>query len=598
MRLPRLIALPVLLGVAGLAASAAELFPLAEVRAGMKGTGRTVFQGREIEEFQVEILGVLKNVGPKQSIILARLAGGPLAETGVMAGMSGSPVFLDGKPAGAIAFTFPFSKEPIAGIRPIEEMIASEQSGREGAASSEAAAAMLFRHDRGEQAIELLSAGLRAPTAPIFSGEPQLVPIATPVNLAGFSRRTLDLFGSRLRQLGLQPTQGTAGGGRTDDSGPGEASAEPGAMISVALIRGDLEVSAAGTVTHVDGDRLYAFGHPFLSSGPAELPFSAAEVITLVPSLNNSFKIAGSGSLLGTIISDRSAGLTGIVGKTPALTPARLRVTSGRNAAAYSFEIVRDPLLTPYLLQMALFSSIDATQRQVGASTLRLRGEASFGENLPPLRLDNIYSAPTNTALSAAATTSLMLYYVLLNANIAVEEIDLTVEAADREEWAEIDRVWSDKRTVRPGETIELSAALKDADGNERIEKFHYRVPEGTPAGVTHLTFADADTVNLMEWQSFLGLRRAKDPAQLVVMLNRLRRNDRLYLRVWRSEPAFRLNAESLPSPPASVAAVLASASSGGSLARDWRSVSAELEANPGLGVVRGNVTMQITVTP
>ena len=462
MRLPRLIALSVLLGAGVFAAAAAELFPLAEVRAGMKGTGRTVFQGREIEEFQVEILGVLKNVGPKQSIILAKLAGGPLAETGVMAGMSGSPVFLDGKPAGAIAFTFPFSKEPIAGIRPIEEMIAPEQSGRARSPSSEAAAAMLFRDDRGEQTIELLSAGLRAPTAPIFSGEPQLVPIATPVNLAGFSRRTLDLFGSRLRQLGLKPAQGTAGGGRTDDSVPGEAAAEPGAMISVALIRGDLEVSAAGTVTHVDGNRLYAFGHPFLSSGPTELPFLAAEVITLVPNLNSSFKIAASGSLLGTIVSDRSAGLIGIVGKTPALTPVRLRVTSGPSAADYAFEIVRDPLLTPYLLQMALFSSIDATQRQVGASTLRLRGEARFGENLPPLRLDNIYSAPTNTALSAAATTSLMLYYVLLNANIAAEEINLIIEAADREEWAEIDRVWSDKRKVRPGETIELSAALKD----------------------------------------------------------------------------------------------------------------------------------------
>ena len=459
MRLPRLTALLVLLGVTGLAASAAELFPLADVRAGMKGTGLTVFQGRKIEEFQVEILGVLENVGPKQSIILAKLSGGPLAETGVMAGMSGSPVFLDGKPAGAVAFTYPFSKEAIAGIRPIEEMIAADQSQGARPASSEAAAAMLFRGDLGEKSAELLSAALRAPTSPVFSGEPQLVPIATPVNLAGFSQRTLDLFGSRLRQLGLKPAQGTAGGGRSDESDPGGA--EPGAMISVALIRGDLEVSAAGTVTHVDGDRLYAFGHPFLSSGPTEMPFLAAQVIALVPNLNNSFKIAGSGSLLGTIISDRSTGLTGIVGKTPALTPVRLRVSSGPRAADYAFEIVRDPLLTPYLLQMALFSSIDATQRQVGASTLRLRGEARFGEGLPPLRLDNIYSAPSNTALSAAATTSLMLYYVLLNANIAVEEIDLAIEASDREEWAEIDRVWSDKRQVRPGETIELSAALR-----------------------------------------------------------------------------------------------------------------------------------------
>ena len=257
--------------------------------------------------------------------------------------------------------------------------------------------------------------------------------------------------------------QGTAGG-RIEEDDPGEVSAEPGGMISVALIQGDLEVSAAGTVTHVDGDRLYAFGHPFLSSGPAELPFSAAEVITLVPNFSNSFKIVGSGSPLGTIVSDRSAGLTGIVGKTAALTSVNVQVTSEHGAENYTFEIVRDPLLTPYLLQMALFSSIDATQRQVGASTLRLRGEARFGDDMPPLKLDNIYSEPTNAGLTAATSTSLLLYYLLLNENATVEAIELEVDAVDREEWAEIDRVWTDKRKVRAGETIELSAALKDSN--------------------------------------------------------------------------------------------------------------------------------------
>ena len=586
-----------LIGLAALAARGAELFPLADVKAGMTGTGRTVFQGREIEEFQVEILGVLKNVGPKQSIILARLDGGPLADTGVLAGMSGSPIYLEGKPAGAIAFTFPFSKEPIAGIRPIEEMVAPPGGRRGAPRRHDAAAAMLFRGGHGDNTIELLSAGLRPPVAPVFAGEPQLVPIATPVSLVGFSARTIELFGPRLRQLGLKPVQGTAGGGRLDESGPENASAEPGAMISVALIRGDLEVSAAGTVTHVDGDRLYAFGHPFLSSGPAELPFSAAEVITLVPNLNNSFKIVGSGSPLGTIVSDRSAGLTGIVGKTAALTSVKVQVTSEHAAQSYSFEIVRDPLLTPYLLQMALFSAIDATQRQVGASTLRLRGQARFGDDLPPLQLDNIYSEPTNTGLSAAASTSLLLYYLLLNENATVEAIELDVDAVDREEWAEIDRVWTDQRKVRAGETVKLSVALKDSNGQERIENLGYRVPAGTPAGPLHFTFADADAVNLMEWQTVLGLRRARDPAQLIAALNRFRRNGRLYVRVWRPEPAFRINAELLPSPPASVASVLASAASGGSLARDWRSVPAELEIDPGLGVVRGNITMQITVT-
>ena len=448
-------------------AFSAEFLPLEEVRAGMRGTGRTVFSGQKVEEFEVEILGVLENVGPKQSIILGRLSGGPLEKTGVMAGMSGSPVYLDGKLAGAVAYSFPFTTEAIAGIRPIHEMItglASESGSRNarftvpfpGESENAGPAA---GENGGTEAI----AWMLPPAAKALATEPRLVPVATPVNLAGFSERTLDVFGLQLRKLGLRPMQGVAGGSRTGDAQSGDADIEPGSMITVALIQGDMEVSAAGTVTHIDGDRVYAFGHRFLSTGPTQLPFSRSNVITLVPNLSNSFKIAGSGTLLGSIVSDQSTGIAGRLGQEPKLVPAHLKLASSRTGEHdYQLQVVNDRYLTPYLLQMAVFSAIDATERQVGASTLRLSGAAEFSNGLPALKLDNVFSGSSTTALQLATSTALLLYYALESNDVSLEQIQLDIDSSDEESWLEIDRVWSSKTRVRPGEVIELSAALKD----------------------------------------------------------------------------------------------------------------------------------------
>ena len=588
--------------LAALPARSAELFPLEEVRTGMQGTGRTVFSGQEVEEFAVEILGVLENVGPKQSIILGRLSGGPLEKMGVMAGMSGSPVYLDGKLAGAIAYSFPFTTEAIAGIRPIHEMIAgladepaSRNAGIRIPSPREPENTRLFASSRG---LSEAAAWMLPPAAKAIGTEPRLAPVATPVNLAGFSERTLDVFGPHLRKLGLRPMQGVAGGSRAGDTQLGDAGLEPGSMITVALIQGDMEVSAAGTVTHIDGDQVYAFGHRFLSAGPTQLPFSRSNVITLVPNLSNSFKIAGSGALLGSIVNDQSTGIVGRLGQQPKLVPARLKLSSSRTAEhQYELQIVNDRYLTPYLLQMAVFSGVDATERQVGGSTLRVSGAAEFSNGVPALKLDNVFSGSNTTALQLATSTALLLYYALESNDVSLERIHLDIESADEENWLEIDRVWSSKTRVRPGEVIELSAALKRPDGTETVRTTGYRVPSGAAPGQLQITFSDANSLNLLEWQSLLGLRRSKDPAQSIEALNRVRRNDRLFVRVWRPQQGFRFNTERLPAPPASVSAILspATGTSAGSAA-DWQSVLDEFAIGAGLEVIRGNVTTKVTV--
>ncbi len=273
----------------------------------MRGIGRTVFSGGRVEEFQVEILGVLDNFGPKESLILARLSGGPLEHTGVMEGMSGSPVYLDGKLAGAVAMAFPFAKDPIAAIRPIADMVRPAST----LASSPAAPAR-----RGDLALANsdLTRVFSRPE-PAMTGDARMVDIATPLSFGGFSRSTLDVFAPQLRSLGLEPRQAVTAGSNLEPGMGNPADLQPGSMISVQLMAGDLSVGASGTVTYIDGSRIYAFGHRFLDVGPTALPFARAEVITLLPNLNTSFKLATAKEWMGTITQDRDTAVAGELGK-------------------------------------------------------------------------------------------------------------------------------------------------------------------------------------------------------------------------------------------------------------------------------------------
>ena len=274
----------------------------------MRGTGRTVFSGNKIEDFQVEILGVLDNIGPKESLILARLSGGPLEHTGVMQGMSGSPVYIDGKLVGAVAMAFPFAKDPIAGIRPIEAMLrtstaATPPSPSPAPAASSRAALALNERD--------LTRRIPRPE-PALGGEARMIDIATPLSFGGFSRATLDAFAPQLRTLGLEPRQGVTSGGKIEPGMGNAADLKPGAMISVQLMAGDLSVGADGTVTHIVGNRIYAFGHRFLNIGSTALPFARAEVLTLLANTNTSFKISSAKEWMGTIYQDRNTAVAGV----------------------------------------------------------------------------------------------------------------------------------------------------------------------------------------------------------------------------------------------------------------------------------------------
>jgi hypothetical protein len=577
----------VLAFAAGLAAQTA-FFPLKDVRAGMHGTGRTVFTGNKVEEFQVEILGVLDGVGPKQSLILARLSGGPLEHAGVMEGMSGSPIYLDGKLAGAVAMAFPFAKDPIAAIRPIEDMVRPSAVAAARPAGRVALADADLTH-------------IFTKPAPAMAGDARMVDIATPLSFGGFSRGTLEAFAPQLRQLGLEPRQMVSGGGETAPAMGNPADLQPGSMISVLLLAGDYSVGAQGTVTLIEGNRIFAFGHRFLDLGPTALPFARAEVVSVVASNSTSFKLATSKEWMGAIRLDGDTAISGDLGKLPAMVPVSIAVSrAGRAIESYRMQMVGDPLLSPLLLQMAVYSAIDSTERSVGASSMRVSGEIEFQNAPAPLRIQNVFSGDTGAAQQVSLSAAIPLAFVMQSGfdALKLKSVSLAVETFEqKKEWT-IDSVSASRREVRPGEAVRLRVSLAGDNGAEVARTVDYQVPAGAQAGPLYFTVSDAATANLNDFRSAITAN-PRNPGQLISTANNLHANNKAYVRVWRGDAAFQLEGADLPAPPASVALVLEGAQSNvAGITQVRNSKIASMEIDAGDMVISGVKTIQVEVKP
>lgn len=577
------IAVPAVVALAAALSAQTAFFPLKDLKPGMLATGRTVFSGNHVEDFQVEILGVLENVGPKQSLILARLSGGPLEKTGVLQGMSGSPVYIGGRLVGAVAMAFPFSKEPIAGIRPIEDMV------RVSSASSEPLRRAKAPLDRTN-----LTAMLPKPEEAL-SGEMRMVDIATPVWFGGFTRATLEQFGPQLRALGLEPRQGVSSGGRLEPRMGNRSALQPGSMISVALMSGDLNIAADGTLTYIDQDKIYAFGHRFLAIGPTDLPFARSEVLTLLPNLASSFKISSAKEWMGTISQDRSSAIAGELGKRARMVPVSISMSrAGRKIEGYDMQMANDRFLAPFLTQIAVYSAIDSTERALGVASYVVRGQIDFQGGAPPLKLNNMYAGDANTAMQVSLSAAIPLAYVLQSefSSLVVKKVALDIDSFDEKKQFQIDQVMVSPHEVRPGEKVQLTAVLVGDNGAEVSRSVNYTVPIGAPAGPLYFTVADGNVANLSEFRQILG-SPPRSVEQLVANVNKLRANTKAYVRVWRAEPNFQLDAEDFPDPPPSLALILGASQTA---LQTRNSKVAELEISAGDAVISGTKTVQVEV--
>jgi hypothetical protein len=582
-RLPAYLIYAAVLGCGCGFAQTTRFFPLKDIRPGLHGTGKTVFSGTRVEQFDVEILGVLENIGPKQNIILARLSGGPLEKTGIIQGMSGSPVYIDNRLVGAVALGFPFSKDPICGIRPIEEMLASTP------APAAAPTARASLRDRS-----LTEHFPKRETIPAL--ESKLIDIATPVSFTGFTAGTLQQFAPQLRDIGLEPRQGISGGG-----GPGSGTATnapllPGSMISVQLLSGDMSVGADGTVTHIDGKRIYAFGHQFLSVGSTELPFARSNVLALLPNLSSSFKISNSGEWLGAITADGTTAISGELGRHPRTVPLTISVKGTRGTQTYHMEMANDSMLSPLLLQMAMYSTLESTERTLGSGSIAVHGSIQFQGNFPPVHLDNLFSGDFNVPLQSTLSTAIPVAYALQNSlgDLHLKSIDLSLESLTIKRQAQIAQISTSRRTVHPGEPIDLLVVLDGENGRDITRKFTYRVPLGAPEGTLNFTVADGPTANVADFVQFNVLQSRPAP-QIISMLNQLRGNRLGYIRIWRSEANYQVEGADLPDPPPSVGMILARAQP--SLAGLIKSSKvAEMTFDAGDLSVSGSKTIQVEV--
>ncbi len=613
-RLLAVAAVALLCASAGLQART-DFFPLDQIRPGMKGIGKTCYLGSKPEEFEVEVLGLLRGVGPGANAVLARFSGGPLEQTGVFEGMSGSPVYIDGKLLGAVAFSFPFAKVAVGGITPISQMVDAFKSdvvldiGPKGILKK----SMLWNYRLSSPPMEAedsaffisqAEARMQPGLAP-YTGH-ALMPIGTPLALSGFSPMTLEHFASQLKGMGLATLQGSGAGtiqspvSTRTAAATNTAPVEPGSNIVVPLVRGDLDASAGGTVTHIDGDKLYAFGHLLFNLGDTELAMHRGRVITVFPSLQSSFKILETGEAIGTIRQDRSSGIYGILGQQARMIPITVKMTTSRGVRKdYRFEVSRDRFLTPFLVNFTVFNSIVSVERSLGVSTLQVKGKIRIkGE--PPVVIENRFSADNNAPAFASLSVAVPVNFLLASGykNLELENIDLDISALEDDRGAVLDALRLDRQEVRAGDAVDLSVFYERTNGEVVQDSYPVKIPSDVTPGPIVMLVADGTSLMSMDAREQGDELVPRDLAQLIKFINNIRRNDRVYVRLLRREPGAVIRGEGMPGLPPSVLTILRSDRNEGAVGSIQTSTYMEYELPPSDYVVTGAKTVSLNIKP
>ncbi len=578
MHLRSLVTLAALLlfGFASLPAAPA-VFPLDELKPGMVGIGHTVFEGDRLDEFKVHIIGVLKNIiGPKRDLVLARLEGGPLAQTGVIAGMSGSPVYIDGRLLGAVSYSLgAFSKEPIAGITPIGEMIEAAALDTPRARASAALRLPVTQDDLREtvqQAFAAMRLFAERPTYVGFGGSDdisvmssigtQLRPIALPMTMGGFSPQAIAPLAPALRAAGLLPVP------TAKQAAQGSATAQPlraGDPIGVTLLAGDLEIGATGTVTHVEGNKVYAFGHPFYNLGPTQFPMTRAYVHAVLPSFDSSMKIASTGDIIGTIQQDRATTIAGTLGRGPAMIPITLALTSDRGIKkTFRMSVVNDQMFTPLITYLSIVQTLGSYERQMGTATFVVRGAASLKDR-GELIFEDIFTGDQPSG-GVGALVMAPISVLLRNTfeDVHIESVNLEIDATEEPRTATLERAWIDAVDPKAGTTVPLKVLFRTYRGDEMTRSLPIQIPANARGSLSIMV---SDGTRLAQWESRElkpQPQQTRGLPQMIRVLNSVRKNNRLYVRLISQDGGAVVKGESLSSLPASVLAVIESDRSSG----------------------------------
>ncbi len=541
-----------------LAAEKLETLAAEKLSPGMKGYGLSDFgDGKGIRRFDVEILGVLKRYAPRQDLILARVSGAGLDHSGVIAGMSGSPIYVEGKLIGALAYGWPFSKDPICGITPIQSMLDIRQApaapplpigGTSGSALSTGQFLSAFAEGKFREHFDALVKPLRAP-----SGTSSLSVLPLPVSVSGFPSGG-NLFARAAEAANWIMTPAGVSPAKASTAAPTQT-LRPGSAVSTVLLSGDMVLAATGSVTWVEGNTILAFGHPFLSMGPVDMPMAQADVLTVLPSLFRSFKFAGTGPVLGSITQDRSTGILGTFGARAPMVPITVKISSDDiPAQTFRFEAVHNSMLTPILAAVATDSVLTTLEKRTGERTIVWK--SSIVTPSRNVRWDSVFSG---LAAREEAVTSLALLTNYLMANefrdMTILGVDVEIRHSDRLQNARVVNVEPRKERVHAGETVPVWVDLVDFRGGARRVVMNLKVPQDTPPGPLAVFVGDGSSATAYDLSLYPANPQSLD--QVLDFLARIKPPNSLNLLAYRRAPGAVVAGEALPALPASVAAIL-----------------------------------------
>ena len=539
------------------AADNPELFPLSDVHPGLKGVAYTIFTGDQIQQMDVNVLGVLKDaLGPNQDIILVELSGADVAKDGVVAGMSGSPVYFDGKLAGAISLKIgAFTKDAIAGVTPIQNMLDIQQ-----AMPTQEAMSIAPGGNDSAPAMSQTAAGGPSfgwPEKVALGGNQFLVPIETPLVFSGVLPQTLARFSSDFQSFGM-----SAIAGGTVPPTPEDAQLKPGDMVGMQLVSGDLSMYAGCTVTTIIHGRVFVCGHPFNAFGSVSLPMTRAYVVTTLASDLESTKIMNTGGVIGTFQQDRLTGVVGQLGQGPAMLPVSVNITTSTGERHFHFNVVQNPKLTPLLVAIAAYNGIIANTTYTEGTTLQLDGRFDIAGH-PSVDLRGMFvpsEMPLSDAYPLAITIESAFSRVYMNPYEIpkVQNVTVNVTSTPQSRWSAVDSAWADRSEVQPGQTLNIKVLLRPYRGAPFLQEIPITIPAQAAKGNLQILVSDADSLNRMR-ELFPGQSEGKLQSldELIRVINRERQNDRLYVTLWENAPTLLVEDKELPNIPASEINVL-----------------------------------------
>ena len=528
---------------------AVPTMPVEQIKAGMHGVAYTVFQGTQPEPMDVDVLGVLKNQnGPRGDIILIRLKGAKPEYTGVVAGMSGSPVYIDGKLIGALAFRIgQFSKEPIAGVTPIADMLEISDMDRS-----------LPERQPGSVAASRPLARTSGPgDAPALEAYRNLMqPIDTPLAFSGFSEDAVRRFAPQFASAGVVPVMGV--GGVTDDKQPEPI--VPGSAVSAILVRGDMDIAATCTVTYMDPQQLLACGHPILQYGSVDIPMTKATVLATLPSPMNAFKIVNATEPIGAFVQDRHTGILGRFDRIAQMVPVTLNVNGGTRPKTFHYEVLNNARLTPVAMMATVFNALQGVNEYGEETTYRMQGRITV-DGYPDLRLGNMFApldANVPTGFVVALSVGERFGRIFDNAFTTprITGVELNFDLVGERRSARVENARTDVTEARPGDEITIETVLRPYRGEPILRQITVKIPTSTPRGLLHILVSDGTTLDRMRPMA-LPTGGKLDLASTIALLNKEHANNRLYVSLLEANPSAMVEDKVMPALPLSVMNVM-----------------------------------------